>query len=855
MKDAALEDLPIPAWRCNPAGKIDLVNSAWLDLRGRTLKEELDDGWGEGVANDDADSLSALLRAAALQREAFSKVVNILDGNGDTVRMRFSANPEKGDEEGSVYGIAVDVTAEHELDIARGELQGLKGGADQIEAKAARFEADLAAVRVELKRVSNENNASNEQCKRFRLIPDSAPFGIVLLARDGETIYCNPAHKEVVGSDIGNFKSIEDWLSSHCREKGKKAANELVEAWRSRVWRQGTVGIFSIITDDKSVRELEFRPKLMEDGGLLVTIFDVTDARRGEEALRASEAKFRALFHDSGVGMALADGEGGIFDVNSSLESMLGLSKEEIRGKGIDEFMYGFDNDNLEEFMAHLSRSGVGVAERIVELATSDGERIEVHLHVSQVKDKSGKLIFTTYFLHDISGQLLAQRKLEDSRAENRALLGASPDMILVLEESGRVVDAFLPERFSLQIDGKSCLGHEMEEVLPALEMTAGDLFGELGRTDVFTCHFRSEDESGSFHYELRATRSGADNMVMLVRDVTQMHKVQTKLKWQAVTFAHIHDAIVVADLRGKVIDWNPSAERLFGYTKDAAVGLGLHQIYGAADPERFRDAFTSAIRTERRWEARVEFSRDDGGKGVCDTIFVPLQDENGDSLALVGVNREVIAAESGRSSGTEDAVRVRIEMQGRLDATLKTISTLLRLQVKDEGGAGMQASRSRVETLAMLHAHVGDGEDYSRLDFGKFANALVNELLETVAPQDTEVEVHLHAKGIVLPVALAMPVALVANELLSNAFSHGCAGRDKVTVGLSIQTDDSAGRGEIIVKNNGVALPSNFSAEAAGGLGLRIVRELAGRIGGILEVGDGPDTQFRVGFKLPKGG
>ena len=250
-----------------------------------------------------------------------------------------------------------------------------------------------------------------------------------------------------------------------------------------------------------------------------------------------------------------------------------------------------------------------------------------------------------------------------------------------------------------------------------------------------------------------------------------------------------------------------------------------------------------------------MEFSRNDGSKGVCDTVFVPLQDEDGESLALVGVNREVIAAETGQTAGTEDTVRVRIEMQSRLDATLKTISTLLRLQAQDEGGVGIQASRSRVGTLAMLHSHVGHKGDYSRLDFGKFANSLVNELLETVAPEDTEIEVHLHAKGIVLPVALAMPVALIANELLSNAFCHGCLGCDKVTVGFSIQTDDSEGRGEIIVKNNGVALPSDFSIEATEGLGLRIVRELAGRIGGVLEVGSGPDTQFRVGFNLPKGG
>ena len=157
-----------------------------------------------------------------------------------------------------------------------------------------------------------------------------------------------------------------------------------------------------------------------------------------------------------------------------------------------------------------------------------------------------------------MSGQLLTQRNLEDSRAENRALMDASPDMILVLEESGRIVDAFSPDGFSLQVDCKSCLGHGIEEVVPAIGMTSTQLIGQLAEQDVFTCHFRTDGTQGAFHYEIRATRSGQDNTVMLVRDVTQIHRAQTKLKWQAVTFAHIHDAIVVADLKGKVIDWNP---------------------------------------------------------------------------------------------------------------------------------------------------------------------------------------------------------------------------------------------------------------------------------------------------------
>ena len=853
LKAGVLDRLSVPAWRCNAQGNIDLVNAAWLELRGKRMKEELEGGWTEGISQDQADRLSEHLRAAAMRGQHFSMDVNMPDANGDNVCMRFSANPDKENLEGCVYGVAVSVDAEYDRDTAQGELKRVQESVDEIAGKAASFEADLAVANVELKRFKADGDRTGEQLERFRLIPDSAPFGIVLLARDGETTYCNPAHREVVGSNIESHDSIEDWIAAYCSEKGDQAAKQLVEDWRSRVWRQGGTGIFPMKTDEGIIRELEFRPKLMDDGGLLLSIFDVTDARRGEEALRASEAKFRALFHDSGVGMALADKSGGILDVNSSLQSMLGYSKAQIRGKTIDEFIYGFDDDNLGRFMEQLTGSDHGFVDRAIELATSDGERVEVHLQASQVTDKSGVLLFTTYFIHDVSGQLLTQRNLEDSRAENRALMDASPDMILVLEASGRIVDAFSPDGFSLQVDCKSCLGHGIEEVVPAIGMTSSQLIGQLAEQDVFTCHFRADGKQGAFHYEIRATRSGQDNTVMLVRDVTQVHRAQTRLKWQAVTFAHIHDAIVVADLKGKVIDWNPSAENLFGYTKDKASGMGIHQIFGASDPAKFRDVFTNAIRNERRWEARVEFTRDDGSKGVCDTVFIPLQDEDGTSLALVGVNRGVNMPEERQpDEGVDHALATRKEMQGRLDATLKTISTLLRRQERRSGGAAIRASSSRVKALTMLHSFVGTDGDYARLDFGRFSNALINELLENIAPEETEIEVHLHAKGIFLPVALAIPVALIANELLTNAFLHGCNGQEEVTVGFSVQIDEVAGKGELIVRNNGVGLPADFSIDSSAGLGLEIVRDLAARIGGVLEAGSGNDAQFRVGFKLP---
>ena len=62
--------------------------------------------------------------------------------------------------------------------------------------------------------------------------------------------------------------------------------NELLERWRSLVWIKGAVEIFSINTDLQEPLEIEFRPKLMKDGSLLMSISEVADTRVSGQIIR-----------------------------------------------------------------------------------------------------------------------------------------------------------------------------------------------------------------------------------------------------------------------------------------------------------------------------------------------------------------------------------------------------------------------------------------------------------------------------------------------------------------------------------------------------------------------------------------
>jgi len=65
--------------------------------------------------------------------------------------------------------------------------------------------------------------------------------------------------------------------------------------------------------------------------------------RRRTRALRASEARFRAIFEGAGIGIALVDGKSRIEESNRALQELLGYSAEELRGRRLKSFAHPDD--------------------------------------------------------------------------------------------------------------------------------------------------------------------------------------------------------------------------------------------------------------------------------------------------------------------------------------------------------------------------------------------------------------------------------------------------------------------------------------------------------------------------------
>lgn len=170
---------------------------------------------------------------------------------------------------------------------------------------------------------------------------------------------------------------------------------------------------YRIVRPDGTARDLEWRGTVERDGKGLPrmldgAIRDVSDQRRAERWLVASESRYRLIIENANDGIWVVDGEGKTDFVNARVCEMLGRDAEEILGRPAAHFT---DADGV----AALAAAGEG-GERRLELAFvhGDGTRLWVSLSTSRYDGPSGPA--QVYILTD-----LTQRRLMEDRLRHAA--------------------------------------------------------------------------------------------------------------------------------------------------------------------------------------------------------------------------------------------------------------------------------------------------------------------------------------------------------------------------------------------------------------------------------------------------
>lgn len=151
----------------------------------------------------------------------------------------------------------------------------------------------------------------------------------------------------------------------------------------------------------------------------------VVAQRQAEEALRASEARFHAVFAETAIGIGIGDMQGRILDANDALQAMFGYTLEEFREINVADLVHPDDAAAVWERYAELISGARDYFQIEKRYFRKNGEVIWSHLMVSLVRDADGVPAFQIAMLQDVTDRKRADAELaaalEAADAANRA--------------------------------------------------------------------------------------------------------------------------------------------------------------------------------------------------------------------------------------------------------------------------------------------------------------------------------------------------------------------------------------------------------------------------------------------------
>ena len=206
---------------------------------------------------------------------------------------------------------------------------------------------------------------------------------------------------------------------------------------------------------------------------------DITARKRTEEALRASEARFRTMFEGAPIGIAVADLQRGTIIGNPALQEMGGgYSEAEINQIRAEEATHPDDWEADNALFTELMAGKINRFQKETRYRHKQGHWIWVRLSVSLVRDAAGQPHLAICMVEDITQRKKAQEAAAEIRRQQEAILSNIPDIAWLKDRDCRVIAVNEPYILACGKEAQELVGKTDMEIWPpylALKYRADD--------------------------------------------------------------------------------------------------------------------------------------------------------------------------------------------------------------------------------------------------------------------------------------------------------------------------------------------------------------------------------------------
>lgn len=631
------------------------------------------------------------------------------------------------------------------------------------------------------------------------------------------------------------------------------------------------IGVLALFTQHVIDFEEE---KLLED--LAHTTSYVIMAGESEKAILESEAKYRAIFENSGTPMLFIDESMFISLINKECEKLSGYSKDEVEGK-MKWTEIVANKDDLGRMIEYhrLRRIDPAAAPPTYEFQFLDkkGQIKDVIATVSMIPGTKKRLAA----LLDITERKHAERALQKSEEKFRSVIEQSYDGFALFNEEGQIIEWNRAQERITGLKKEDVLGSFMWDVTfqlvpekrktrELIEMMKKGM-GEISMTGkisgrIMEHEMEIQQPDGTYRiveivkFPIRADKGFMSSSI--TRDVTERKQAEVALKESEENFRAIaenaSEGILIAVGKGIHVYANQMAAETTGYTIEELVGKNIGDLAHPDEINRLMERYKVRITGKPvppTYETRI-VRKDDKVVPIEFTAAKTVwKGQSADMVIIRDISQRKKAEKDLKQSLEEKEMLLR-EIHHRVKNNLMIISSLLNLQskyIKDKEALDIfKESQSRARSMAIIHERLYQSTDLKRIDFGDYIRTLTMELFRTYRGDPDRVKMNMDVENLEIDINTTVPLGLIVNELVSNSLKHAFPDGKKGEINVYFHKIDD----EFILKvcDNGVGVPGDLDFRNTDSLGLQIVNSLAGQIDATIELDTSKGTDFEIRFK-----
>lgn len=419
------------------------------------------------------------------------------------------------------------------------------------------------------------------------------------------------------------------------------------QVWRGEICNRAKDGsLFWVDTTIVPLLENDCKPRQY-----MAIRTDITERKLSEEAREWLAAVVESS-EDAIISKTL---EGEITAWNRGAEKIFGYSAEEAVGRSM-LVLFPPDRVNEEDEILKRIRRGEDVENFETVRVRKDGTEIPVSVTISPIRDRAGTIVGASKIARDIGDRKIAEQALQESLASSKAVLKELADQKFALDQHAivAVTDVhgtitYVNEKFCKisQYSRHELIGQN-HRILNSGHHSK-DFFQRMYNTiahgKVWNGEIKNRAKDGSTYWVDTTivptlTDDGKPLRYIAIRtDITERKRAEDSLREQAEVLDLAQ--VMVRDPQDRIILWTHGAQKLYGYTREEAVGRISHKLLQTQFPKPLEE-IEAELRSSGTWEGELEHRRQDGSPLAVASVWVLQRDAQNRPLRVLESNTDV---------------------------------------------------------------------------------------------------------------------------------------------------------------------------------------------------------------------